>query len=102
MAPTWYVSPTYDGPRTFPAMPEYSLYIGHYRADSVWGGDLRVYLLKGKLIAPVRRSPRLALICSASAEEEWTPETAEFAHIFEGKARLLEVRRHRLWRIDVD
>jgi CubicO group peptidase (beta-lactamase class C family) len=100
--PDWFVTPAYDGPRTFASLPEYAAYPGRYRADSAWGGDLRVYLRKGKLVASGQPLVPLGANLFRTAEDDWTPETAEFVHIFQGKARLLKLAGTDFWRIEVD
>jgi D-alanyl-D-alanine carboxypeptidase len=97
----WFVNDDYAGPRTFPARPEYDAFIGRYRSDSPWGADLEVYMLKGELTLGGETVTPLGGNLFRSGDDAWTPETAEFFHIFEGKARLLKIAGMDCRRVEV-
>ena len=98
----WFVNASYAGPRSFSTPPEWAAYIGRYRSDSAWGGDIRVYLRKGQLTLDGGPLSPLGGALFRAGEEPWSPLTAEFLHIFAGKARLLRVAGSDLARIEVD
>lgn len=100
--PDWYANQAYGGPKTFHAPEEYAAYTGHYRSDSPWGGDTRVFVQKDKLI--IGGSPVTAIGNGLfrTGEEPWSPDTAEFHHIVEGKARLMKLSGIDYWRVEVD
>ncbi len=98
----WYVTADYAGERRFEAPAEWSAFVGRYRSDSPWGGDIPICLLKGKLtISATPLRPSGAGLFRVG-DEPWTPETVEFLHVFEGKARLLKFQGLDYWRIEVD
>jgi len=99
--PEWYLSANYSGPRTFTTAQDYSAYLGRYRSDSAWGADLQIYVLKGKLVMSGDSLNPIGGSLFRVGDDEWSPETVEFAHIFESKARLLKVSGMDLWRIEV-
>lgn len=100
--PTWYTNQAYDGPKNFNAPAEYATYTGHYRSDSAWGGDARVFVQKDKLT--IGGSPLIPIGNGLfrAGDEPWAPDTAEFHHIAEGKARLMKLSGIDYWRIEVD
>lgn len=97
----WFANAGYTGPRAFHVPAEYAAYAGHYRSDSPWGGDTSVYVVKDRLIVDGARLTPIGAGLFRAGEEDWSPETAEFAHVFEGKARLLKFGGLDFWRIDV-
>lgn len=98
----WFTNSTYSGPKSFTTPAEYAAYIGHYVNDGAWGGEMRVYMLKGKLYAEDSALTPLGGALFRAGEEPWSPETAEFFHIYEGKARLLKLAGMDFWRVDVE
>jgi CubicO group peptidase (beta-lactamase class C family) len=98
----WYVNAAYSGPRSFPVPEEYAAYVGRYRSDNAWGGDFQVYVLKGQLVMSGILLDQIGGRLFRAGEESWTPETAEFLHVFEGKARLVRFAGAEFWRIEVD
>jgi D-alanyl-D-alanine carboxypeptidase len=100
--PEWYTAQSYNGPKSFHVPPEYALYTGRYYSDSAWGGETQVYILKDRLILDGEPLVPLGEALFRVGEEQWIPETAEFLHVFEGKARLLRVAGMDFWRIDVE
>jgi len=44
--PEWFAGEKYTGAKSFQVPEAYALFAGHYRSDSPWGGDSRVYVLK--------------------------------------------------------
>jgi len=100
--PDWHVNGSYSGPRSFTPEQDYSAYLGRYRSDSAWGADVQVYVLKGKLVVSSESLTAIGGSLFRVGDEEWSPETVEFLHIFEGKARLLKLGGMDLWRIDVN
>jgi D-alanyl-D-alanine carboxypeptidase len=100
--PDWYTNDAYPGPKIFNAPKEYSAYIGHYRSDSAWGGDARVFVQKDRLFASGSPLTPIGNGLFRAGEEPWSPDTAQFHHIVEGKARLLKFPGIDYWRIEVD
>lgn len=100
--PDWYAGAGYDGPREFHPRTEDAANAGHYRSDSPWGGDARVYVLKGRLVVEGAPLTPLGGGFFRLGEEAWSPLTAEFLHVFEGKPRLLRLGGMEYWRIEVD
>jgi hypothetical protein len=97
--PDWYFNGAYQGSRQFPVLAEYSALVGRYRSDG--GDEARVFVRKGRLW--IGDSP-LAGIGSALfrvGEDSWSPDTAEFLSIVDGKARLLRVTGEDCRRIEV-
>jgi hypothetical protein len=81
---------------------EYAAYAGHYVNDGAWGGEARVYILKGQLFAEGDPLTPLGGALFRAGEEAWSPETAEFVHVYEGKARLMKLAGMDFWRVEVD
>jgi D-alanyl-D-alanine carboxypeptidase len=100
--PDWYTTSAYDGPKTFHAPEEYAAYDGHYRSDSPWGGDARIFMKKGKLTIGGSPLTPIGGGLFRTGDEPWSPDTAEFHHIVEGKARLMKLSGIDFWRIEVD
>ena len=98
----WFTNSAYSGPKSFTAPSEYFAYVGHYVTESAWGGELRVFVLKGKLFADDTPLTPLGGALFRAGEESWSPETAEFFHIYEGRARLLHMAGMDFWRVEVD
>ena len=97
----WYTSPAYDGPRTFSVPPEYAIYAGTYHSDSAWGREALVYILKDRLFANGSPLTPLGGRIFRHGEETWIPDTVEFFHIFEGKARAMRAAGLDFRRVDV-
>lgn len=97
----WYAAPGYDGPRSFSVPEPYEAFSGRYQAESQWGGESQVYVLKGKLVLDGEPLTPLGDRIFRMGEEEWLPETVEFQHIFQGKARMMRIAGLDLWRVDV-
>lgn len=100
--PAWYANSKYDGPLHFTSPPEYAAFTGRYRSDSPWGGDARVYVLKGQLTVDGEALHRIGGSLFRVGDEEWMPDTAEFLRIFEGKARILRLAGQNFARVEVD
>lgn len=98
----WFTSSAYSGPRSFHVPPEWSAYVGRYHSDSPWGGDIRVYVLKDRLVAGGARLVPVGGALFRAGDEDWSPETAEFLHFFQGKARMLRFAGADLMRVEVD
>jgi D-alanyl-D-alanine carboxypeptidase len=98
----WYTNHAYNGPKTFDTPKEYTPYAGHYRSDSAWGGDMRVLIQKDRLMASGTPLTPIGNGLFRAGEEPWSPDTAEFHHIVDGKARLLKLSGIDYWRIEVD
>jgi hypothetical protein len=96
------VNAAYAGPRSFTAPADYESFVGRYRNDSAWGGDALVYILKGKLVFGGDPLTRIGASLFRPGSESWMPETAEFLHVFEGKAQLLKFGGMDFWRVEVD
>ena len=97
----WFTNASYSGPKSFVTPDDYAAYLGHYVAESTWGGEIRVYTLKGKLHAEGDVLMPLGGAIFRVGEEAWSPESAEFLHVYEGRARLLRLGGMDLWRVDV-
>jgi hypothetical protein len=63
---------------------------------------MRVYVLKDRLTLSGNRLEPLGGALFRVGDELWAPETAEFLHIFEGKARMLRFAGIDFARIEVD
>lgn len=100
--PNWFVNSAYSGPHAFHSAPEFDAFIGRYCADSAWGGDVDVYMLKGKLTVDGDPIVPIGANLFRAAAPEWSPEIAEFTTFFEGKSMLLKFAGTDLWRIEVD
>jgi D-alanyl-D-alanine carboxypeptidase len=100
--PRWFLSAAYSGPRTFASTDEYDAFRGRYHSDSAWGGDVRVYALKGQLMVDGEPLNRIGNSLFRIGDETWNPDTAEFAHLFAGKARLLKLAGMDFWRVEVE
>jgi CubicO group peptidase (beta-lactamase class C family) len=100
--PDWYAGAGYDGPREFHPRAEDAPYAGHYRSDSPWGGDARVYVLKDRLMVEGAPLTPLGGALFRLGEEAWSPLTAEFLHVFEGRPRLMRLAGMEYWRVEVD
>lgn len=99
--PEWFAGEKYSGAKSFQVPEAYALFAGHYRSDSPWGGDSRVYVLKDKLVVEgTALSPLGRAIFRVG--EAWSPITAEFLIPFEGRPRLLRMGGMDYWRIEVD
>ncbi len=48
--PRWYGNEHYAGPHAFEVPGDFAAYVGRYRSESVWGNDVRVFILQGKLL----------------------------------------------------
>jgi D-alanyl-D-alanine carboxypeptidase len=100
--PDWYTNEAYSGPKAFHIPEDYAAFIGHYRSDSPWGGDARVFVQKDRLMLSGSPLTRIGGNLFRAGDEPWIPDTAEFHHIVEGKAHLLKVSGLDFWRIEVD
>ena len=100
--PDWYVNDKYSGPRNFTAPKEYESFVGRYRSESPWGGDARIYLLKGQLMLDGKTLHRIGGSLFRLGDEEWLPDTAEFRCLFEGRTRILRIAGMDFWRIEID
>ncbi|HEY1985735.1 MAG TPA: serine hydrolase domain-containing protein [Terracidiphilus sp.] len=98
----WYVNAAYDGPREFSIAADFNAFVGCYRSESPWGDVEEAYVLKGKLVLSGTTLDRIGGALFRMGEEPWTPDTAEFLHIFEGKARLLRTGGINFWRVETE
>ena len=98
----WFTNDAYKGPRTFHIPAEWSAYEGRYRCDSPWGGDVRVCVIKDRLTLDGNRLEPVGGALFRIGDESWNPDTAEFLHLFQGKARLLRLTGADFLRIEVD
>jgi D-alanyl-D-alanine carboxypeptidase len=97
--PDWYTNAAYKGDRDFPALPHYSAFAGRYRSES--GDDVRVFVRKGRLWLGDSPLNEIGSSLFRMGEEAWSPDTAEFLTIVDGRARLLRVTGEDCWRIEV-
>jgi hypothetical protein len=100
--PDWYTGAAYSGARQFPAPADADLYEGFYRGEGPWGGGGTVYVLKGVLMLDGEPLTPIGAHLFRVGKEDWSPITAEFLHIFAGKARLLRLAGGQMWRLDVE
>jgi hypothetical protein len=98
----WFTNSAYSGPRSFQFPAEWPAYVGRYHCDSPWGGDVRVYILKESLVAGGTRLTPIGGALFRVGDEDWSPETAEFFYLFEGKSRLLRFAGADFIRVEVD
>jgi D-alanyl-D-alanine carboxypeptidase len=98
----WFTNAAYTGPRVFKSPAHWSAYVGRYRSDSPWGGDVRVYFLKDRLVLSGASLDPLGDALFRVGDEGWSPETVEFLHVFEGKARMLRLAGGEFARVEVD
>ena len=98
----WYVNAKYSGPRGFAAPKEYGAFVGRYRSESAWGGDALAYILKGQLMLDGNALHPIGASLFRLGDEEWTPDTAEFLCVFEGKPRILRIAGMDFWRVEVE
>ena len=97
--PDWYVNSLYKGSTEFAAPAAYRSMIGRYRSGS--GDDVRVFVRKGRLWMGDVQLSELGGSLFRVGEEAWSPDTAEFLTVVDGKARLLRVIDDDCWRIEV-
>ena len=97
--PDWYTNAAYKGEREFPAPPQYSAFAGHYRSDG--GDDVRVFVRKGRLWLGDSPLNEIGSSLFRVGEDAWSPDTAEFLTIVDGRARLLRAIGEDCWRIEV-
>ena len=100
--PQWFVNSAYTGPRTFDVPADYAAFAGTYYSDSAWDGETHVYIVKGELLLSGEPLTRIGASLFRVGDESWLPDTAEFLHVFEGKARLLKSAGADFWRVEVD
>jgi D-alanyl-D-alanine carboxypeptidase len=97
--PDWYANAAYHGDREFTAPAAYSALTGRYRSKS--GDDVRVFVRKGKLWLGDTPLTEIGSYLFRIGNDSWSPDTAEFLTIVEGRARLLRAIGEDCWRIDV-
>jgi D-alanyl-D-alanine carboxypeptidase len=97
--PDWYTNAAYRGDREFPAPPQYSALVGRYRSDG--GDDVRVFVRKGHLWLGDAPLNEIGSSLFRVGEDTWSPDTAEFLIVVDGRARLLRVIGDDCWRIEV-
>jgi hypothetical protein len=97
--PDWYANATYHGDREFTAPAAYSVLTGRYRSES--GDDVRVFVRKGKLWLGDSPLTEIGSSLFRVGNDSWSPDTAEFLTIVDGRARLLRVIGEDCWRIEV-
>ncbi len=99
--PAWYTAATYEGPSSFAVPAEYAKYTSRYQADTPWAGDVHIYVRKGRLFADDEPLTPIGGHLFRIGDEPWMPVTAEFFHLFEGKARALSLAGIYFSRVDV-
>jgi D-alanyl-D-alanine carboxypeptidase len=97
--PDWYASAAYHGDREFTAPAAYNALTGRYRSES--GDDMRVFVRKGKLWLGDTPLTEIGSYLFRVGNDSWSPDTAEFLTIVEGRARLLRAIGEDCWRIEV-
>jgi D-alanyl-D-alanine carboxypeptidase len=96
--PDWYTNAAYRGSHDFPTPPEYMALTGRYRSDG--GDDGRVFVRKGKLWLGESPLGEIGPSLFRVGEDAWSPDTAEFLTIVDGRARLLRAIGEDCWRIE--
>ena len=97
--PDWYTNAAYKGEREFPAPPQYSAFVGHYRGDG--GDDVRVFVRKGRLWLGDLPLNEIGASLFRVGEDAWSPDTSEFLTVVDGRARLLKAIGDDCWRIEI-
>ncbi len=96
--PDWYVNAAYKGDNEFHSPNGYLALIGRYRSDD--GNDARVFMRKGRLWLGDSPLTEIGSSLFRVGEDAWSPDTAEFLTIVDGKARLLRVIDDDCWRVE--
>jgi CubicO group peptidase (beta-lactamase class C family) len=97
--PNWFVGTGYRGEREFSGSNAYSAFVGRYRSDG--GDDVRVFIRKGQLWLGDTRLTGLGSALFRIGDDSWSPDTAQFLTIVDGRARMLRVIDEDCWRIEV-
>ena len=97
--PDWYTNTAYKGEREWAAPPQYSAFAGRYRSPG--GDDIRVFVRKDRLWLGDSPLNEIGSSLFRVGEDAWSPDTAEFLTIVDGKARLLRAIGEDCWRIEV-
>ena len=90
------------GQRSFPPLPQYEAFVGHYRSDSPWTRSTRIVIRKGKLWAD--GTDPLEPIGQALfriGSDSFSPDVAEFLQVADGKALLLKINGSDQWRVNL-
>jgi CubicO group peptidase (beta-lactamase class C family) len=98
--PDWYINSAYKGSRQFPSSPDWARFEGRYRSDG--GDDAQVFQRKGRLWMGDSPLTQLGASLFRVGDDSWSPDTAEFLSIVEGKARLMRVTGFDYRRVEVD
>jgi CubicO group peptidase (beta-lactamase class C family) len=97
--PDWFMNTAYRGDREFRGAHEYSAFVGRYRSDG--GDDVRVFVRKGQLWLGDIRLTGIGSALFRMGDESWSPDTAQFLTVVDGRARLLRVIDEDCRRIEV-
>ena len=97
--PDWFVGTGYRDEREFSGSNAYSAFVGRYRSDG--GDDVRVFIRKGQLWLGDTRLTGLGSALFRIGDDSWSPDTAQFLTIVDGRARMLRVIDEDCWRIEV-
>ena len=97
--PDWYTNAAYKGERDYPAPPQYSALAGHYRSPG--SDDVRAFVRKGRLWLGDSPLNEIGSSLFRVGEDAWSPDTAEFLSIVDGKARLVRITGDDCWRIEI-
>jgi hypothetical protein len=97
--PDWYTNTAYKGEHEWVAPPQYNALVGRYRSPG--GDDIRVFVRKDRLWLGDSPLNEIGSSLFRVGEDAWSPDTAEFLTIVDGKARLLRVIGEDCWRIEV-
>jgi CubicO group peptidase (beta-lactamase class C family) len=97
--PDWYTNTAYKGEREWAAPPQYSALAGRYRSPG--GDDIRVFVRKDRLWLGDSPLNEIGSSLFRVGEDAWSPDTAEFLTIVDGKARSLRAIGEDCWRIEV-
>jgi D-alanyl-D-alanine carboxypeptidase len=96
----WYRNANYSGPTNYAEPPELKALTGFYQSDSPWGGSIRIVLRKGKLWADgMTILQPIGNALYRVGDDSFSPDTAQFLYIVEGKAQLLKWNGADLWRL---
>ena len=99
----WYMNANYSAELSFPEAAELQAYSGYYQDASAWSGSVRVVVRKGKLWADgVTQLQPIGNALFRVGEEPYSPDTAQFYYMVDGKAQLMKLNGSDLWRISED
>jgi D-alanyl-D-alanine carboxypeptidase len=97
--PDWFINQAYRGDKEFLTPGDYGTFAGRYRSDG--GDDVRVFIRKGKLWLGDTQLAGIGSGLFRMGDDSWSPDTAQFLTIVDGRARILRVIDEDCWRLEV-